>query len=81
MNLKVNQDKCIGCGQCVSICEDVFNFNDDGLAEVIETPVKEEHIEDIDEFVDSLSEEEGREIYEELIDYFVNQKKKTYIVK
>ena len=46
MNLKVNQDKCIGCGQCVSICEDVFNFNDDGLAEVIETPVKEEHIED-----------------------------------
>ena len=46
MNLKVNQDKCIGCGQCVSICEDVFNFNDDGSAEVIETPVKEEHIED-----------------------------------
>ena len=46
MNLKVNQDKCIGCGQCVSICEDVFNLNDDGLAEVIETPVKEEHIED-----------------------------------
>ena len=42
---------------------------------------KEEHIEDIDEFVDSLSEEEGRELYEELIDYFVNQKKKTYIVK
>ena len=38
MNLKINQDKCIGCGQCVSICEDVFNFNDDGLAEVIETP-------------------------------------------
>lgn len=46
MNLKVNKDKCIGCGQCVSICEGVFNFNDDGLAEVIETPVKEEHIED-----------------------------------
>ena len=46
MNLKVNQDKFIGCGQCVSICEDVFNFNDDGLTEVIETPIKEEHIED-----------------------------------
>lgn len=29
-----------------SICEDVFNFNDNGLAEVIENPVKEEHIED-----------------------------------
>ena len=46
MNLKVNQDKCIGCGQCVSICEDVFNVNDEGLAEVIETPIKEEHLED-----------------------------------
>ena len=46
MNLKVNQDKCIGCGQCVSICEDVFNFNDEGLAEVIETPIKEEYLED-----------------------------------
>ena len=32
MNLKVNQD--------------VFNFNDEGLAEVIETPIKEEHLED-----------------------------------
>ena len=46
MNLKVNQDKCIGCGQCVSNCEDVFNFNDEGQAEVIETPIKEEHLED-----------------------------------
>lgn len=46
MKLKVNKNKCIGCGQCVSICEDVFNFDDDNLAEVIETPVKEEHIED-----------------------------------
>lgn len=46
MKLKVNKNKCIGCGQCISICEDVFNFDDDNLAEVIETPVKEEHIED-----------------------------------
>lgn len=46
MKLKVNKNKCIGCGQCVSICEDVFNFDDDNLAEVIETPVKEEHYED-----------------------------------
>lgn len=46
MNLKVDKDKCIGCGQCVSICEDVFNFNDEGYAEVVENPVNEEHKED-----------------------------------
>ena len=46
MNLKVNKDKCIGCGQCVSICEDVFDFDDDSLAKVVQTPVKEENIDD-----------------------------------
>ena len=28
MQLKVNKDKCIGCGQCVSICEEVFDFDE-----------------------------------------------------
>ena len=46
MAFRIDKDKCIGCGQCVSICEDVFNFNDEGLAEVIETPIKEEYLED-----------------------------------
>ena len=31
MNLKVNKDKCIGCGQCVSLCEEVFDFDDDNF--------------------------------------------------
>ena len=46
MKLKINKDKCIGCGQCVSLCEDVFDFDDDNLAKVIETPVAEEHEEE-----------------------------------
>ena len=46
MNLKIDKDKCIGCGQCVSICEDVYNFDEDNLATVVENPVKEEHKED-----------------------------------
>ncbi len=25
---------CVGCGLCVSTCEEVFRFNDEGLAEV-----------------------------------------------
>lgn len=43
MNLKVDKDKCIGCGQCVMLTDEkVFNFNDDNQAEVIQNPVKEE---------------------------------------
>lgn len=35
MKVKVNQDKCIGCGACPSLVPDVFDFNDNGLAETI----------------------------------------------
>ena len=34
MKAKVN-DGCIACGACVSICPEVFQFNDDGLAEAV----------------------------------------------
>ena len=43
MELKINKDKCIGCGQCVSLCEDVFDFDDDNLAKVVESPVSNEN--------------------------------------
>lgn len=29
---KVDKDKCIGCGACVSIAPEVFDFDTDGLA-------------------------------------------------
>lgn len=46
MKLKVNQEKCIGCGQCVSLTDEkVFNFNDEGLAESIVSEVPEDQIE------------------------------------
>ncbi len=34
MKAKVNQDACIGCGACVAICDQVFEFNDEGLSTV-----------------------------------------------
>ncbi|MBQ8193575.1 MAG: ferredoxin [Bacilli bacterium] len=43
MNLTVDKEKCIGCGQCVSICEDVFNFDDDNLAKVVQNPVEDKY--------------------------------------
>ena len=40
MKVKVNQDACIGCGACLSIAEDLFEMNEDGLshAKVNEVP-------------------------------------------
>lgn len=32
--VKVNEN-CIGCGACTAVCPDVFDLNDDGVAENI----------------------------------------------
>jgi len=33
--IKVDQNACIGCGLCASLCPDVFVFNEDGKSEVV----------------------------------------------
>ena len=36
MKYKVDQEKCIGCGSCVSITDSkIFDFNDEGKAEAM----------------------------------------------
>ena len=38
----IEQDLCIGCGMCETICPEVFELRDDGLAYVInEEPVED----------------------------------------
>ena len=32
MKIKINKEKCIGCGSCVSIAPETFDFDDDGKA-------------------------------------------------
>lgn len=34
--IKVDKEKCIGCGTCVALCEAVFELGDDGKAYVKE---------------------------------------------
>lgn len=34
-NLKVNEEQCIGCGACVAIDSEHFDFNENGLSSVI----------------------------------------------
>ena len=44
MKVKINEEKCIGCGSWVSLTDgNIFDFNDDGLAYA-----KEENIGDED---------------------------------
>lgn len=38
---KVNEN-CIGCGACTAICPEVFELNDDGIAENIVGEVNED---------------------------------------
>ncbi|HOZ53437.1 MAG TPA: ferredoxin [bacterium] len=35
MSIKVDQNKCIGCGMCVNMCPKVFKMNSMGKSEVI----------------------------------------------
>lgn len=52
MKAKVDQDTCIGCGLCTSICSEVFEMNDDGKAEGI-TEVTENLKDDAEEAASS----------------------------
>ena len=51
MKIKVNKDKCIGCGTCVMIAPKSFKLGDDGKAEAIEPTGDDE--EKIKEAIDS----------------------------
>jgi len=39
--VKVDQNKCIGCGLCAGICPDTFQMNSDNKSEVINDEVND----------------------------------------
>ena len=46
--VKVDETKCIGCGACVSIAPENFDFNEAGLSQVIKDEVNDTVKEAID---------------------------------
>ena len=57
MKVFVDQDLCISCGLCISICEDVFSWNEDDKAEAIDDEIPEDLVEDVEEAVESFPTE------------------------
>ncbi len=51
--IKVNKDKCLGCGMCVGINSDVFDFGDDGLAEAKNDKITEDNEDEVKEAINS----------------------------
>lgn len=52
MKVIVNQNTCIGCGLCVSMCEDVFCINENGLAQGTTETIVETMLETATEVAD-----------------------------
>lgn len=61
MELYVDQDLCIGCGACISLCPDVFDWNDDGKAEVTVAEVPSDEEETATDAMDSCPTEAIKE--------------------
>lgn len=44
--IKLNNETCIGCGACTAVCSEVFEFDEEGYAKVIENKENFESLEE-----------------------------------
>ncbi|HQA61015.1 MAG: ferredoxin [Tepidanaerobacteraceae bacterium] len=61
MKVYVDQDLCISCGLCIDICPAVFDWNDDGKADVIVDEVPADAEDDAREAMESCPSEAIKE--------------------
>ena len=65
MKVNVIKDKCIGCGNCVALTEgQIFDFNDDGLAETITDSIPSDMEETVKDAITQCPTEAIEEINE-----------------
>ena len=38
--IKLDKNKCIGCGSCAAICPEIFRMDEDGKSEVIQEEIE-----------------------------------------
>ena len=62
MKAYVDQELCISCGLCVSVCEEVFHWNDDDKAEAIDEEVAAELEDSVQEAIDGCPTEAIKEV-------------------
>ena len=66
MKAIVEKDKCIGCGNCVALTESqVFDFNEDGIAECILEEIPKDLEEVTKDAIDQCPTEAISEVIEE----------------
>ncbi|EGD46193.1 4Fe-4S ferredoxin iron-sulfur binding domain protein [Ruminiclostridium papyrosolvens DSM 2782] len=53
MKASVDQDGCISCELCTSICPAVFSMNEDNKAEAIEEDIQEENLQEAEDARDA----------------------------
>lgn len=53
MKVEINKDKCLGCGMCVGINSDIFEFDDDGLAKTNNEKITEDNKDEVKEAINS----------------------------
>ena len=53
MKVEINKDKCLGCGMCVGINSDIFEFDDDGLAKTNNAKITEDNKDEVKEAINS----------------------------
>lgn len=61
MEVTVDQDLCIACGDCIEICPEVFAWNEEGLSQAMINPVPAQVEEECRQAVESCPTEAIKE--------------------
>lgn len=68
MKIRVNEDLCMGCGMCASLCQDVFEINEEtGRSTVIMDEITDEVKEEVLDAMDGCPTSAIEEVIEDEI--------------